>query len=83
MIQEMLEADIIQPSQSSFSSPVVMITKKDGSWCMCPNYKQLKKMAIKDKFHISVIDELLDEFHGKKFLTKLDICLGYHQIIMR
>jgi hypothetical protein len=60
MIQEMLEVDIIQPSQSSFSSSVVMVKKNDGSWCMCLYYRQLNKMIIKDKFPIHVIDELLD-----------------------
>jgi hypothetical protein len=64
MIQEMLEVDIIQPSQSSFFSPVVMVTKKDGSWHVCPNYRHLNKMTIKDKLHILVIDELLNELHG-------------------
>jgi hypothetical protein len=61
IIQEMLEADIIQLSQSAFSSPMVMFTKNDGSWCMCLDYRQLNKMTMKDKFHIPVIDELLDE----------------------
>jgi hypothetical protein len=64
MTQEMLEVIIIQSCQSSFSLGVVMVTKKDGSWHMCPYYRQLNKMTIKDKFPIHVIDELLDELHG-------------------
>jgi hypothetical protein len=64
MVHDLLEARVIHPSTSPYYSPMVMDLKKEGTWRMCPDFRALNKLAIKDKFPIFVIDDLLDELQG-------------------
>jgi hypothetical protein len=75
----MLSVGLIQPSSSPFSSPVLLLKKKDSTYQFCVN---LNAITMKGKYPIPVIDEFLDELNGTSWFSSLDLCFGFHQIEM-
>ena len=69
----MLRDKVIQPSLSPWASPVVLVTKKDGSIWYCIDYRQLNNVTVKDSYHLPDSQDCLDFLQGSKWLTTLDL----------
>jgi len=79
-LESMQEAGIIEPSSSPWSSPVVMVRKKDSSLRFCVDYQELNKVTRKDTYPLPRVDDLLDQIGQSKFFTTLNLASGYWQI---
>ncbi|GFW69888.1 retrovirus-related Pol polyprotein from transposon 412 [Trichonephila clavipes] len=79
-IEEWLNEGIIRPSYSEFSSPIVMVKKKDGSSRMCIDYRKLNQKLVKDKFPLPIIKDVLDTLQEAKVYSTLDLRNGFFHV---
>ncbi len=78
-VQKMLDRGVIEPCQSSWANPVVLVTKKAGTTCFCVNYRKLNDAIKKDDCPLPRIDDTLDALRGFTYFSTLDLYLGYWQ----
>ena len=79
-IKNMQESGVIQPSNSPWASPVVLVRKKDGTYRFCVDYREVNAVTKKDKFPLPRVDDLLDQLGEAQYFSTLDLASGYWQI---
>nr|GEW98112.1 putative reverse transcriptase domain-containing protein [Tanacetum cinerariifolium] len=82
-LQEFSEKGFIRPSSSPWAAPVLFLKKKDGSFRMCIDYKELNKLTVKNRYPLPRIDDLFDQLQGYSVYSKIDLRTGYHQLRIR
>ena len=81
-VQYMLDHELIQPSNSPWSSPVVLVSKGNGQYRLCFDYRQVNKVTKPDNYPIPRIEDCIDAIGSAKYVTKFDMLKGYWQVGM-
>ncbi|GJR23993.1 putative reverse transcriptase domain-containing protein [Tanacetum coccineum] len=82
-LQELTDRGFIRPSTSPWGAPVLFVKKKDRSFRMCIDYRELNKLTIKNRYPLPRIDDLFDQLQGSSVYSKIDLRSGYHQLRVR
>ena len=76
-VKKMLEAGVIEPAQSEWASPVLLVPKPDGSMCFCVDYRRLNSVTVKDTYPLPRMDECVDSLGDTNVFSGLDAISGY------
>jgi len=79
-LQELSDKGFIRPSSSPWGAPILFVKKKDGSFRMCIDYRELNKLTVKNRYPLPRIDDLFDQLQGATCFSKIDLRSGYHQL---
>ncbi|GKB58472.1 putative reverse transcriptase domain-containing protein, partial [Tanacetum coccineum] len=82
-LQELSDKGFIRPSSSPWGASVLFVKKKDGSFRMCIDYRELNKLTVKNRYPLLMIDDLFDQLQGSSVYSKIDLRSGYHQLRVR
>ncbi|GJW86218.1 putative reverse transcriptase domain-containing protein [Tanacetum coccineum] len=82
-LKELSDKGFIRPSSLPWGAPVLFVKKKDGSFRMCINYRELNKLTVKNRYPLPKIDDLFDQLQGSSIYSKIDLRSGYHQLRVR
>ncbi|GJU36764.1 putative reverse transcriptase domain-containing protein [Tanacetum coccineum] len=82
-LQELSDKGFIRPSSSPWGALVLFVKKKDGSFRMCIDYRELNNLTVKNRYPLSRIDDLFDQLQGSSIYSKIDLRSGYHQLRVR
>nr|GEU54252.1 putative reverse transcriptase domain-containing protein [Tanacetum cinerariifolium] len=75
-LQELTDKVFIRPSSSPWGAPILFVKKKDGSFLMCMDYRELNKLTVKNRYPLPRIDDLFDQFQGSSIYSKIDLRSG-------
>nr|GFB06540.1 putative reverse transcriptase domain-containing protein [Tanacetum cinerariifolium] len=82
-LKELSDKGSIRPSSSPWGAPVLFVKKKDGSFRMCIDYRELNKLTVRNRYLLPRIDDLFDQLQGSSVYSKIDLRSGYHQLRVR
>ncbi|GJX70383.1 putative reverse transcriptase domain-containing protein [Tanacetum coccineum] len=82
-LQELSDKGFIGPISSPWGAPILFVKKKDGSFRMCIDYRELNKLTVNNRYPLPRIDDLFDQLQGSSIYSKIDLRSGYHQLRVR